>query len=276
MTIPLQITWVVSDGIPGAGMFARDCMQGLQAMEAYLRSLGVPELREGITVYVLSDLDELDEAYAAAAGHRMSDTRERWNSVSGSAASRQIFLNLAVGHFDNTRWGQLQMMKVAAHELYHIYQAKLSGLDFASPVNKVPGTGPHWLTEGSARFSEYRALLRAGILPCDMERNSGIPGWIARQCEYMAKPLRQMETRNGLDEAGSSYNFALLAAEALASLVGEKALMRYYAFQAETTWRQAFKLAFGITVEGFYNLFEDYHASGFPQVEIPGNNGSTN
>ena len=188
---------------------------------------------------------------------------------------REQVINLAVGHFDNTRWGQLQMMKVAAHEPYHIYQAKLSGLDFASPVNKVPGTGPHWLPEGSARFSEYRALLRAGILPCDMERNSGIPGWIARQGKYEGKPLRPMETRNGLDEAGSSYNFALLAAEALASLAGERALMRYYALQAETTWRRAFEFAFGITVEKFYDPFEDYRASGFPQVEIPGTNGST-
>ena len=33
-------------------------------------------------------------------------------------------------------------------------------------------------------------------------------------------------------------------------------------------WREAFERAFGMTVEEFYELFEEHRAAGFPEVEV--------
>ena len=34
-------------------------------------------------------------------------------------------------------------------------------------------------------------------------------------------------------------------------------------------WRLAFEAAFGMTIDEFYELFEEHRAAGFPEMEIP-------
>ncbi len=67
------------------------------------------------------------------------------------------------------------------------------------------------------------------------------------------------------------YPYFLLAVELLASQVGEHGLLRYYLAlkQPGTTWPEVFREAFGMTVEEFYQLFEEHRAAGFPELNVP-------
>ena len=63
-----------------------------------------------------------------------------------------------------------------------------------------------------------------------------------------------------------------MAAELLASRTGEPSLFHFYSMtQPGTTWQEAFQAVFGMTVEEFYELFEEHRAAGFPEVELPSN-----
>ena len=79
-----------------------------------------------------------------------------------------------------------------------------------------------------------------------------------------------METRRGFEAAGQNpYRYSILAAELLASYDGVGSLMHHYTLlKYGTTWQKEFKTAFGMTVDDFYVLFEEHHASGFPELDV--------
>ena len=239
-------------------------------MDAYLISLGVSELSEEVTFYILQDLDELAQAYVRVAGWRtIEKARDTWETGIAVAGQGWIVLNPANEWFANAP--RESQMRVVAHELYHTWQHGLSGLSQGSGLDDVPPGGPRWLTEGIAEFSAYRAMSDIGVLSYEAERNSKEPWGFVRDGKYVDKPLSQMETWNVVKAArGNTYSYFLLAAELLASRAGEKALIHYYTLtQPGTTWQQAFEAAFGMTVDEFYDLFEEHRAAGFPEVEIP-------
>ena len=61
-----------------------------------------------------------------------------------------------------------------------------------------------------------------------------------------------------------------MAGELLASLAGESSLIKYYTnLTIGTTWQKEFQRTFGMTVDEFYELFEEHRAAGFPEVELP-------
>ena len=84
--------------------------------------------------------------------------------------------------------------------------------------------------------------------------------------------LEELETYEKFLEANpfGGFTFSQLAAELLAAHAGEGSLLRFYGLlEPERTWQEAFQLAFSVTVEEFYELFEAHRAAGFPEVELP-------
>ena len=82
----------------------------------------------------------------------------------------------------------------------------------------------------------------------------------------------------GLNIVACIYSCGYPAAELLASQVGMSKLFDYYKYvepwmepwdhSEGRKWRPAFERAYGMTVEEFYELFEEHRADGFPEVEI--------
>ena len=155
--------------------------------------------------------------------------------------------------------------KILAHELFHLYQEEFSGFSLGSEDHEVPEAGPRWTTEGTAEYLAYRAMDAGGVLDYQTERNSTVVR------HGVDKPLSEMETLAGYRTArGNIYAYFLLAAELLASSTGQSSLIHYYMLQQPgTTWQEAFKIAFAMPVEEFYELFEEHRAAGFPGVDIP-------
>ena len=79
------------------------------------------------------------------------------------------------------------------------------------------------------------------------------------------------------------YRCGQIAVELLASRVGLGKLSDYYTHlepwmiprgvppeeYPRPGWRLAFERAYGMTIEEFYELFEEHRAAGFPAVDIP-------
>ena len=163
------------------------------------------------------------------------------------------------------------LMKMTAHELLHTYQHGLSGLSVGGGVSLVPESGPRWLSEGTAEFFALRAMDAGDVLDYEERRNSTDPWGIVRHAEYIDKLLSEMETWTGFSGArGDSTSYATMAAELLAAHAGEESLIRFYTLtQPGSAWQEAFGTVFGMTVEEFYELFEEHRAAGFPEVDIP-------
>ena len=161
----------------------------------------------------------------------------------------------------------LHLKTMTAHELFHAYQHDLSNLSIGGDADDVPRGGPRWLSEGSAGFFAYRALSEVGILSFDEKRNSLVEG-----AKYVGKqPLSEMETWGGLSGIrGDPTDYSAMAVELLASLAGESSLIEYYAnLTRETTWQKEFQNTFGMSVDEFYDLFEEHRAAGFPDPNRP-------
>ena len=131
----------------------------------------------------------------------------------------------------------------------------MSGLSVGGGVNQVPKGGPRWLSEGTAEYFAYRALNSGNDFDYERKRNSTDPWGLVRQANYVDKSLNEMETWTGFVEVqGHPTDYAVMAAELLASGTGEASLIHYYTLtQPGTTWREAFKAAFGMPVEEFYH-----------------------
>ena len=105
-----------------------------------------------------------------------------------------------------------------------------------------------------------------------------------REAELWRDEMAREVSDDEWDEIRSCiYMCGFVAAEILASFVGPGKLSDYYMLlepwmvprgvrnfdYPRPGWRLAFEEAFGMTVEEFYELFEEHRAAGFPEVEIP-------
>ena len=127
--------------------------------------------------------------------------------------------------------------------------------------------------------------------------NSRDREWRVSDAEAIDLPLRDAETWPsgwaggvGPDEESSRgeliidciYQCGYLAVELLASRVGLRKVADYYMYLEpwmvppvrtedfpRPGWRVAFERAFGMTVDEFYDLFEEHRAAGFPDPNAP-------
>ena len=241
-------------------------VKGTRLMHEYVTSLGLPEISREVPFYVFHKVDGLAPVYYAVGGQKPKCSRKWWYEEPGKGkvaeqSKGRIFMTTYDRDHDS-------LTKISAHELIHAYQSGFSVFPGGSQDHEVPRTGPRWLREGIAEYFAYRAMDLGGVFDYDTKRNSDRGfAWRARQVD---KPLEEMETKQGYEGVRHSYTFFLLAAELLAFHAGEDALLRFSMLQQPgTTWQGVFEPAFGMTVDEFYQLFEERRAAGFPRPRCP-------
>ena len=224
-------------------------------------SLGLPEIEEETRFYLYRDVAALAPVFEAATGSNSRVSRESWYQGDGRVAEQfrgNIFLTTSGFTTDSLR-------NIAAHELNHAHAKAISGFDNSGPTSEVQTHGPVWLYEGIAYLTADLALDRGGSYSYSDIRSSSLP--YNRGSDF--PQLRFLDTRDQTWSVRAGDWYGKWAAELLASLAGESALYRYFTLlQPGTTWKEAFQGAFGMTVEEFYELFEEHRAAGFPEVHI--------
>ena len=122
--------------------------------------------------------------------------------------------------------------------------------------------GPQWLYEGAEPYVEAKYLDAAGYKDFDSLRRSELA-----RAESSALALRSLagpgEFRGSAFRSAEALSF--VAVEWLLEHAGDRALFNYYGLLVETArWQDAFKTAFGITPDDFYEEFEAYRAEVAP------------
>ena len=245
----------------------------VQLMHDYAVSLGLPEIKKDITFYLYHNHDALFAAYTRATGVSVDGARDRWagGDSAGISGEGWVFVNTSGRSFREDPYPSkpLKLMSVSAGEFVGALGYALSELSPASGLDEVPLAGPRWLESGVDSFLKDRALAEGGVISYDTVRNG--PRGLVEQAKYAGKqPLSEMETRTGFVGVRSPYRYAAMAGELLASHAGESSLISYYAnLTRETTWQKEFQNTFGMSVDEFYDLFEEHRAAGFPDPNRP-------
>ena len=253
---PEYVKWEIEDEVPDE--YVQNAVVGVKIMHDYIVSLGMPSSYEDITIYLYHTLDGMISAYARAFGVSLADSRGVWGPpVEAVGVGGQGGFFIWAGHPLHSRRPMINFVRHVAGELIHSLQADLNYPLFA--------TAPRWLTSGSAYVLDCQALAKAGLKNDRCQREKFIS-----DVGQMDTPLMYMETWTGFSQTDHSpYPYSALAAELLANHAGHAALMRFFHPQEPgTTWREAFQIAFGMTVDKFYILFEEHRAAGFPEVDV--------
>ena len=264
---PDYVKWQIGADVPSE--VAEAVVEGTRLTHEYVVSLGLPEIRPDVEIYLHGDLDALASLYARLTGRSVEASREHWRNGYAEAGTVGIpgsWIIVKTSHPSSVESAYLpNLTKISAHELLHAYQDELSGLPASGvPDDEVPFHGPRWAKEGIAEFFAYKASDAGGVLSYDTKRANSVS-----HAKNMEKPLRGMETWEG-GLKGYGYDLPLLGAELLASYAGEDALLRFYMLQRPgTTWQEAFETAFGMPVAEFYQLFEEHRAAGFLEPGSP-------
>ena len=252
-------------------------LDGVHILNAYSVKLGFPETELDFTFYLYRDLQKLLETYQRERRLPFLEAaRKEWDNASGRAGADHIFAHVPP-HLTTTRES---LIKLSAHEMIHVYQVSLSELGGSSD-DSIPKDGPVWLTEGVAEFLALRAMSEADVLNYGYDAWRNVVSrskakrinhlWVEYWSEY-GNPLDYMETRENTDKIRNLldpnvYSYFLMAAELLAAHSSESALMEFYnSLKRGTTWRKEFENVFGISVEEFYDLFEEHADAGFPEI----------
>ena len=255
------VRWEMGDKV--SSDHRNEAMQGVQLAHDYSVYLGMPKTQSEVTIHMYGDTEKLVSAYARETNRSMENSRKIWETATARAPDSQIFLSVS-SHSWNNREPKYQV-KIMAHEMYHKYQNDLGELRSASADHVVPEAGPRWLREGIAEYLAYKSLSEGGILSYESERNSRL----VSSAKKVAKPLIEMEKREGYVGISGRYKYFLLAAELLAKNSDDSALLEYHALQKRnTTWQKAFEKSFGMNVGKFYDLFEEHRAAGFPELDV--------
>jgi hypothetical protein len=148
----------------------------------------------------------------------------------------------------------LQRRQAMFHEWVHIVQ------QLEAPY----GLGPVWLTEGSAEWAAWDALIRKGFVS-----RSSVEDLYVRGAEHVDRD-RKLKNLEGqrfyrADPNGLDYALGYVAVDVLHPAKGWRTIVTYYmALGDGYHWQEDFRSVFGISVARFYRTFETARANGFP------------
>lgn len=269
---PPYIRWDVGDEVDPSDM--KSAILSVSLIHEFAQSMGLPDPVEQITITIYKDREKMARKYSVDTGLSLEASQRYWEQASAVAGRRSIHALAPVS------------LTSMVHELAHTnFQTGLVGFS-----EHKGGMSPRWLGEGTAELV-VTLLLREGY-PKALNQGQRSRAETISRALSTGVTLRDAEVwppseygRVGTDEAGLNkvsciYSCGYLAAELLASHIGVSKLFDYYkhveawmepwdyAGRGEDPpreWRQAFEDAYGMTVQEFYELFEEHRAAGFPK-----------
>lgn len=231
---PPGFTVVAAPGVDATAVRA-----ALTIAPPYYERLGVPSF--GTTIYVYGSRAAAERGYKVVTGASKQDASDLWSTATAAGSLDGIFVNAG-----SDGWKQRSVVereRIVAHELFHAAQNALAdaGWDVAS--------GVPWLAEGSAEYFGTAALVNAGLTTfAAHDVDLAFVGADA--------PLSAYQDSSGYSRHGL-YSIGYLAVERLVQLHGASSVLAFYRDLASgvVSWRDAFNMAFGETVDQFYAEF---------------------
>lgn len=144
--------------------------------------------------------------------------------------------------------------RTVAHELVHVHQRQLAGADLnnnsKNPVTGRRHMGPDWMIEGNAEHFHR-----------DIDPNRRTAKAEIKQLSIRAtridRTLRQLMP-TGTIKNSKDYTISYYATFLLVERFGQEAIFNYWRMLGHwVSWETAFLEAFGISLDGFLNDFED-------------------
>ena len=264
---PSYINWDIGSEV--SQEVATAFKDGAAFTHEYMRRLGFPDVRHAVTIHLYGDPEALAVAYAKKSARPLSETRHRFSrpTVSWSSADRQLAILLsepASRGEESFFWG----LETTARRIVQLHIGEFGLLAYAC-LDQLPDDGPYWLREGiySGDFLALRALS---------------PRFSAEYSDRLnlSQPVRDSSISLNEVASASAYfrvlyapgfgplaNYRLLTVGLLMAHAGDESLPRYLSLlQTGHTWRDAFQNAFGMSIDEFYELFDEQRATGFPSL----------
>lgn len=247
---PPPLSFVYQDNIP----IDAKLLQEQSANKAYVYYSQYADLGH-VTIYTFSDLelilDKISPSLLEDYGQTKDMARSFWPTTGGYITGNDVVINS--GFISWTDEGNpCNKAKVVSHEMFHLAQRSL----LHHALNKDIDYGPEWLKEGSAEMMGNRMIDALSI--CNYQKT--LNAWFedSRDADFS---LYDVEGRN-FNTKIKFWSFAPWAVDYLVSLTpkGDKSLTEYYsAIGSGAGWHEAFKMAFGMSVEDFYTTFKEYN-----------------
>ncbi len=145
-------------------------------------------------------------------------------------------------------------MYAAAHELSHTQRTWPSGY-----------VEPTWYNESVSTYLAWRAIQLDGEYEV-----SDVRDWLVKTAvDNDVTTLRGLDTPYTPDTQNLWRNPATLAIELLASYNGDSPLMEFYNdLERGETWKEQFEETFDLTLDEFYDAFEEHAEAGFPKLQL--------
>ena len=260
--VPPSIRWEAGEDV--SHILRVTTLEAALMMNGYLDSLGVESTPAPINLYLYNYGDDLLSVIAREEGLSPEEAKGYFDEdhpVTGGYG--WMVVNASHSWFSSAT--QIDRMIFIAKEFFHRRQVLMGGADAVAPF---------WLYVGSARFLANKVVPEDWILNSVMDPLVRISSydesrpWRVNSARRVEQQLSEMDTWNSWHEVplAEAHSYSILASELLATRAGEASLARYYTLlNSNSNWRDAFKDAFGISVDGFYDLFEEHKAAGFPK-----------
>ena len=202
------------------------------------------------TVYVGADRAALADAYVRVAGRQPPERLCSWQHGQGAALVNLDCLGTAPYSLDS----------------YHFTAVR----QHLAPTASVPAMptgfdqlGPVWLREAGSRYIRHAYRVARGYEDLDASRNRESSG-----AGQTSRLLSSSSTWAGFNEEyWPSGSLSFLAMEWLAERASDPAIFEYYRLLPDSeSWEEAFEAAFDLTVDEFYEAFEEYRAEVAPPL----------
>ncbi|MXZ92131.1 MAG: hypothetical protein F4W95_06945 [Chloroflexi bacterium] len=261
---------------------------GIHLFDEFRKSLDVPERPVPLVIHMDSDLDRIVLHNQRRYGWPIDTMRKYWEDRWIANDKNEFMIHaLEPGEQPGSRSSERGIGSIA-HDLVHAaLQHGLLGISTdPKAFERYKGIDePRWLSEGMATLMHTMIVAEErGITYSDARIH-----WVSFTKDADI-PLRDAEIHPANQPSGvilrydrrqiidCTYRCGALAAELLASHVGLSKLSNYWMeletrmvplrVQGDRGWTEAFERAYGMTVEEFYELFEEHRAAGFPEMDI--------
>jgi hypothetical protein len=231
---------------------------GVERMAEYLEKT-VGQEQVDARVFAVEALDSLEAASRRAAQEGVD--------IPFETIGRRLAFTVAEAYLDNIfintsspYWQALsavQQLRVTAHEYFHVVQMHLMGRERAEAIFTTPSIheraeGPTWLIEGAAEYVSWHFIESLNLGDADDVPGATGPDGVAA--------LRLLETYLGYSGEEDKGPISL---QAVTLLLGERdpsALVGFYRLLgAGFAWRDAFRAAFGRTIDAFYLEYQSVY-----------------